>query len=109
MLASSSASSAERFRASYHAELMPPVRGVGRKSERWAWFRIAALEACLRRTRTSAQLRDLLKVDEASWRVQLANQRRLVLGGFLARSEDGYRTTERGARVLDDLRAIGAG
>lgn len=97
MWASSSAVSAEEFRAIYHAEVMPPLR----------W--IAALEEFLRRTSSSAQLRSLIEVDEACWRVHLDNQRRLALGGFLSRCEDGYRTTERGSRVLDDLLANGAG
>ena len=74
--------------------------------QRWAWFRIGALEQCRRRARTTAELRDLLEVERRVRHVQLRNQRNMVRGGFLARTEEGYRTTQRGLRVLADLTAL---
>lgn len=102
-----SAVCAARFRSSYHGTgLPPPDRDAAYKAERWAWFRIAALDACRSWPRTSAALAELLELDERARRTQLANQRRMVNGGFLARESDGYRTTPRGLRVLDDLRFL---
>lgn len=74
--------------------------------ERWAWFRIGALEQCQRQARTTAELRERLGLDRRVRHVQLRNQGRLVRGGFLDRTADGYRTTPRGKRVLTDLAAL---
>lgn len=74
--------------------------------QRWAWFRIGALEKCQRRSRTTAELRDLLGVDRRVRHVQLRNQRNMVRWGFLARADGGYWTTLRGCRVLSDLELL---
>lgn len=74
--------------------------------ERWAWFRIGALEQCWRRARTTAELRELLGTERHLRHVQLRNQRNMVRYGFLERTDDGYRTTSRGRRVLEDLTAL---
>jgi hypothetical protein len=77
--------------------------------QRWAWFRIAALDACRRWTRSTAELRDLLELDRSVRHVQLRNQGRLVRGGFLERRDGGYRTTLRGLRALEDLASLDLG
>jgi hypothetical protein len=74
--------------------------------QRWAWFRIGALEKCRRRPRTTAELRELLGVERRVRHVQLRNQRNMVRHGFLERSDNGYLTTPRGRRLLDDLIAL---
>lgn len=74
--------------------------------QRWAWFRIGALEACRRLPRTTAELRELLGVEPKARRVQLRNQSNMVRWGFLTRGADGYRTTPRGRRVLEDVRSV---
>jgi hypothetical protein len=71
--------------------------------QRWAWFRLGALEQCQRWPRTTAQLRDLLGVERRARHVQLRNQRNMVRHGFLIRTEDGYLATARGRRVLADI------
>lgn len=74
--------------------------------QRWAWFRIGALERCQRRIRTTAELRDLLGVERNLRHVQLRNQRNMVRWGFLERKDGGYSTTPRGHRLLDDLAVL---
>lgn len=73
---------------------------------RWAWFRLGALEQCRRRARTTAELRDLLDVERRARPIQLRNQRNMVRGGFPVRADGGYRTTQRGAGVLEDVRMV---
>lgn len=73
-----------------------------------AWFRIAALGQCRYTRRTTAELleRNGVVPTTSSRRVMLRNLSNLVRGGFMDRTDDGYRTTQRGKRVLADLAAL---
>lgn len=74
-----------------------------------AWFRIAVVESCISRSRTTAELMERLEIQrtETTRRIALRNLASMVRNEFLVRSDDGYRTTGRGKRVLADLSALG--
>lgn len=129
MLSGTSAESSTAFVASYHRPPAAVLREAPRRErrrraappavmhtrERWAWFRIGALETCRTWTRGCAELRERFGIQRrtatlrltSAGRVAWRNLALLVRGGFLTRSSDGYRTTARGRRVLADLRALG--
>lgn len=90
-------------------------RGPGPDArDRWTDFRVGVLELCRSRPRRAGVVlrelgvsrADLPSRDQASGiRVAQRNLSRLVERGLLGRVEGGYRTTPRGRRALDDLRA----
>lgn len=73
-----------------------------------AWFRIAVLEDCANWRRTTADLMERLNISRtpSTRRVALRNLSNMTRGRFLERTDEGYMTTARGRRVLDDLAAL---
>lgn len=76
-------------------------------AQRWAWFRVAALAACLSRPRMTGALCEFLEVPGSSgYRTAQRNLAGMVRRGWMIRGEDGYRTTARGRQLHDNLEEI---
>lgn len=127
MLTGTSTESAAAFIASYHRPPATVLRWTRRRQaakqrpfgmhtrERWAWFRIGVLDACRRWPAAAVTLRARFGIGRrvpgsrritSPCRVMWRNLALLVRGGFLLRTDDGYRTTARGMRVLGDLKLL---
>jgi hypothetical protein len=105
------AHTAAAFPVTYEQGLppLPPRGSIGPVAQRWAWFRVAVLLSCRRWPRATCELLAGCGIDRDSseGRIALRNLSHLVRDGFLCRGEEGYRATDRGQRVIDDLDLLG--